>query len=89
MLAMDKALTQLQSIEAAVADGDLELANNAAAKLKPLLIGENIDELLAVRKRIEALTLEVHQVRKQQSQTLKQIRQQRGGAAAYQDMQRM
>lgn len=84
---MQAALRLLANIESAVADGDLASANSAASDLKPLLVGRQIDELLAVRQRIAELTLGVKTIRSRNLDAIKELKSSRGGAAAYQAMQ--
>ena len=81
------ALALLATIETAVAEGDLAGANHAAAELKPMLVGRQMDELLAVRQRIEKLTLGVKTIRSSKWDAIKELKSSRGGAAAYQAMQ--
>ena len=87
MTDLQTALVQVGEIEAAVAAGDLELANSAAQSLKPLLVSEHVDDLLVLRARLEALTIGVRELRAQDLSALKKVKQQRGGAAAYEQMQ--
>lgn len=84
---MESALQQLREIEDAVAAGDLELANAAAVKLAPLLVSEKIEDLLTFRRHIENLTIGVKTIRAERALSLKQLKNQRGGAATYQMMQ--
>lgn len=87
MTNLQTALEQLGNIEAAVAAGDLDLANAAAQSLKPLLVSEHVDDLLLLRARIEALTIGVKELRAQELSAFKKVKQQRGGAAAYEQIQ--
>ncbi|XOV81513.1 MAG: hypothetical protein ACFHXK_11570 [bacterium] len=84
---LQSALCRIKEIESAVAAGDLEAANIAAQQLTPLLVSNNIDELLAMRERIESLTLGVKALQSQDIAQLRGVQQQRGGAQAYQAMQ--
>lgn len=87
MDSLQTALQQIQQIETAVADGDLVLADSAVQSLKPMLVSRNIDDLLALRTKIENLTIGVKALRGQGAADLLQVKLQRGGAAAYQRMQ--
>ena len=87
MAELHSALAQVKRIEAAVAAGDLDGANQAAQDLMPLLVRERIEDMLALRDRIETLTMDVEALRAQDAAQLKQLRQQRGGVAAYRQMQ--
>ncbi|MCR9261260.1 MAG: hypothetical protein NXH95_16180 [Pseudomonadaceae bacterium] len=87
MSQLENALNRIRDIESAVASGDLEAANLAAQQLTPLLVSNNIDELLSVRDRIESLTLGVKAMQSGDLDQLRGIQQQRGGAEAYQAMQ--
>lgn len=84
---LQTALQQIGEIETAVADGDLVLANTAVQTLKPMLVSRSIDDLLALRTRIEKLTIGVKALRDEDAASLLQLKSQRGGAAAYQKMQ--
>ena len=88
MASLAAALTQIRDIEVAVAAGDLESANTAAQCLKPLLVSDRIEDILALRKRVENLQLSVKALRNQDAVKFKKLKQQRGGAAAYQKMQK-
>ncbi|MEM9620771.1 MAG: hypothetical protein AAF993_03930 [Pseudomonadota bacterium] len=81
------ALAQLDIIEAAVEAGDLEAAQVAARKLKPLLVSEQVDQLTALKARIDALAIGVQAMQDQDARQLKQMRRQRVGIDAYQTMQ--
>lgn len=87
MTHLELALNRIKDIEAAVAAGDLEAANVAAQQLTPLLVSNNIDELLSIRDRIETLTLGVKALQSADLGQLRGVQQQRGGAEAYQAMQ--
>ena len=87
MTDLSAAIERVNRIEAAVAAGDLEGANAAAADLKPLLVSDRIDELLALRARIENLTIGVTALRDQDLDSLKKLKHQRDGASAYRQMQ--
>ena len=87
MNSLAAALAQVKDIEAAVASGDLELANKAAQELKPFLIDRGVDELVELRRRIENLTLGVTVIRAQGAGEIKKLSNSRGAAAAYQLMQ--
>jgi|GEM_PF-2617434 len=84
---LETALKRVKDIESAVASGDLEAANLAAQQLTPLLVSNNIDELLSIRDRIESLTLGVKALQSADLSQLRGVQQQRGGAEAYQAMQ--
>jgi hypothetical protein len=84
---LQTALQQIHEIESAVAQGDLELADSAVQSLKPMLVSKNIDDLLALRSKIEKLTIGVKALRDDGATSLLQLKLQRGGAAAYQQMQ--
>ena len=88
-LSIDRALRCLADIEAAVADGDFEAANAAAQDLKPLLVGAHIDDLVALRERVEDLKLGVIARQAVHADTLKSFQQKRDGAAAYQTFAHM
>lgn len=87
MAELHSALAQVKRIEAAVAAGDLESANAAAQDLMPLLVRERIEDMLALRDRLETLTMDVKTLRAQDAAELKQLHQQRSGIAAYRQMQ--
>ena len=82
-MSIDKALSCLADIEAAVAEGDFEAANAAAQNLKPFLIDARIDDLVALRDRIDSLKLGVIARQSTHADTLKTFQQKRDGAAAY------
>lgn len=82
-MSTDKALRCLADIEAAVAEGDFEAADAAAQNLKPLLVGARIDDLVALRERIDNLKLGVIARQTANAETLKTFQQKRDGAAAY------
>ena len=81
---LQQALARLNEIEAAVAEGDFESANAAAQDLKPLLVSSNIDELVALRERVNNLTLGVIKRQTEDAAELKSLKQKRGGAEVYQ-----
>ena len=87
MTHLELALHRIKDIESAVAEGDLEAANIAAQQLTPLLVSNNIDELLSIRDRIANLTLGVKALQSADLGELRGVQQQRGGAEAYQAMQ--
>lgn len=86
MSQLQQALARLNEIEAAVAEGDFEAANNAAQDLKPLLISNNIDELVALRERVNNLTLGVIKRQTQNAAEFKALKQKRCGAEVYQTL---
>ena len=87
MAELVSALAQVKRIEAAVAAGDLDGANEAAQDLMPLLVSERIEDMLALRERIASLSIEVKSIRDQDATQLKALKQQRGGAQAYRQIQ--
>ncbi len=87
MNSFDLALSQLDIIEAAVKAGDLEAANAATQKLKPLLVSERVDEIAALKARVDALTMGVRTLQSQGAQDLKLCRRRRRGLDAYQMVQ--
>lgn len=87
MPSLQAALEQVQKIEAAVAAGEFERANVAAQQLKPLLVSEQIEELQALRSRIDELTIGVREHQTQSAVRIKDLRLKRGGTATYQQIQ--
>ncbi len=87
MTHLQRALSHIKEIESAVAAGDLDAANVAAQQLTPLLVSEKIDDLLALRERVQNLTIGVKDLKAQDLAQLRGVQQQRGGAQAYQLMQ--
>ena len=81
---LQQALSRLDEIETAIAEGDLEAANAAAQDLKPLLISNNIDELVALRERINTLSLGVVNMQSQGVRQLRALKHTRGGVEVYQ-----
>ena len=82
-MSIQKALSCLADIEAAVAEGDFETANVAAQDLKPLLVSARGDELVALRERVDNLKLGVIARQTEDAATLKTLQQKRDGAAVY------
>ena len=87
MSSLEAALAQVGEIEAAVAAGDLDLANVATQNLKPLLVDRGIEDILQLKTRIENLAIGVKALRARDGASLKKLNHQRGGAAAYQQIQ--
>lgn len=87
MTHLQQALSRVKEIESAVAAGDLNAANVAAQQLTPLLVSDKIDDLLALRGRIQNLTIGVRALRAEDLTQLRGVQQQRGGAQAYELMQ--
>ena len=81
-------LLEVDRIESAVANGDLDLADNAVKALRPLLAGHCADDLLKLQSRMQELSLQVIQVRDGGARDLKRISKSRGRAQAYQQIQR-
>ncbi len=86
MSQLRQALARITEIEAAVAEGDFDAANAAAQDLKPLLISNNIDELVALRERVNNLTLGVIKRQTQDAAELKALKIKRCGAEVYQTL---
>jgi len=83
----ESALSQLDMIEAAVKAGDLEMAQVATQKLKPLLVSERIDQVAALKARVDALVIGVRTLQQADAQALMKLRRQRVGIDAYHTMQ--
>ncbi len=79
-------LEQVRLVEHAVAEGEYELANQAAQRLQPLLGGAGIEEMFELRERMKSLKLGVVSRQAEDAAELKRLQQKRGGAAAYQRM---
>lgn len=77
-------LEQVRVVEHAVAEGEYELANQAAQRLQPLLVSAGIDEMVELRERVKSLQLGVVSRQAEDAAELKHLRHKRGGAAAYQ-----
>lgn len=86
-LAVEAVLTEVDNIEAAILRGELEHADEAVKALRPLLVGHCAEDLLALRTRMQELTLQVIQFRDRDGQNLKAINKGRGAAQTYRQMQ--
>ena len=63
----------LDEIEDAVESGDISAAAERIAGLRPLLVSERVNEVIALRKRIEALKVRVVKTREIHKQNLRQV----------------
>lgn len=78
------ALALLDQVESAIADGDLETANQVVAHLKPLLASTRVDELTALKSRIDGLNLTVRRKRQSHKEALKKVMTQNQAIDQYQ-----
>lgn len=85
-MSLHQAETQMDIIARAIDSGDLAEADAALQALRPLLVSDRIDELMALKERVESMTLVVHRHRSDQSSALKQILGQRNAIGQYREM---
>ena len=83
MTDFERATEYLREAEAAVAQGDLEVADLALKRLRPLLDLERTDQLLALKRRIEGLTIDVVEVKARSGAALTEVSRRRAGAERY------
>ena len=82
----ERASAYLSEAETAVAQGDLVVADLALKRLRPLLDLGRADHMLELKRRIDALTLDVVAVKGRSGDALRELGRKRHGADRYRAM---
>ncbi|NKB98036.1 MAG: hypothetical protein GKR90_06000 [Pseudomonadales bacterium] len=85
-MSVPEAETQIDLIAHAISAGDLHAADEALQELRPMLVSDRVDELLALKARIDAMTLEVRKQRTESGGQLQQVVNQRKAVGQYKAM---
>ena len=88
-MAFQQAQAHIDRIALAIAAGDLEAADGALKELKPLLVSDRIEELRALKARIDEMTLVVRKQRSETSDELRAVVSQRQAVQTYQSMDKL
>jgi hypothetical protein len=77
---------QIDRIARAIDSGDLVEADSALQALRPLLVSDRVDELLALKEKVDSMTLVVRRHRSKHSEALKNMLSQRNAIGQYREM---
>jgi len=79
------ALSKFAEVEAAIAAGDLQLAGNALETLKPMLVSDQVDELVALKAKLADMQAGVLEVKSKQAKALREFSNKKQAANRYRD----
>ena len=80
---MRDALNLLIQVEKALEEKDLEQAQLLIGALKPLVAGNNVEQIIALQDRIREITFTAKDLRDASAKSLSEIRGQRNRAVSY------
>lgn len=85
-MSVHQAEIQIDKIARAIDSGDLVEADSALQALRPLLVSDRIEELLALKDKVDSMTLVVRRHKSEHSAALKNMVSQRNAIGQYREM---
>jgi len=79
------ALSKFAEVEAAIGAGDLQLAGNVLEALKPMLVSDQVNELVTLKAKLANMQAGVLEVKSKQAMALRELNNKKQAASTYRD----